>query len=360
VYERTDSILYYVDTLSAYVLPPDSIQDFRVTDQEFDLINGAGFYPAYEVKVKGKWQTMGSDNEDLTISVLGTNAIYDSTTLSFNATGDGFERAFFQYKQFRDTVDFNCALSWDKRAVNKTISSGSFKNPAIWSKGWVPQPDDSVIIVAGHAVILDTTVQVRSLKIENTAVLTLNDNTKNLQLGTNEDGAFVVDNYGSLVISNGRLTVNGRVKLNAQSIFNMTGGNLVIDGNTGNTVTSLQNGLFLFQAAPLMQSFAFTGGTLQIIDPPIGVASQALSCPFNFGINSTLILGNGISLTASGNPNGFGGAGFPPQIGRLILDAGTNNGNRQLTITQPLNVKGSFEIRTGSNLTIKAQTTVTQ
>jgi len=203
-------------------------------------------------------------------------------------------------------------------------------------------------------------VQVRSLRIDSLGSLIINNAARRLTLGDAEDGAFVVDNYGTLNISNGTLTVRGRVKHNRASTFNMSGGSLVIDGNTGSTITSLQNGLYLFQAAPQMQLFAFTGGTLQIIDPPIGVASQAISCPYNFGINSTLILGNGISLTASENPNGFGGAGFPPQIGRLILDAGTNNGNRQLTITQPLNVKGSFEIRTGSNLTIKAQTSVTQ
>jgi hypothetical protein len=79
-----------------------------------------------------------------------------------------------------------------------------------------------------------------------------------------------------------------------------------------------------------------------------------------FGNNSTLILGNGISVTASQNCNGFGGANFPPQIGKLVLDAGTNMGNRQLSITKPLSVRGAFEIKTGSNLLIKAQTTVTQ
>jgi len=44
----------------------------------------------------------------------------------------------------------------------------------------------------------------------------------------------------------------------------------------------------------------------------------------------------------------------------LILDAGTGNGNRQLTITKPLNVKGSFEIKAGSNLVLRAEVRVTQ
>ncbi|MFT3681670.1 MAG: G8 domain-containing protein [Ferruginibacter sp.] len=360
VYERTDSILYYVDTLSAYVLPPDSIQDFRVTEQEVELTNGVLYTPYYQVKVKGKWETLPNDNKDIIVTLDDNgNATFDTTKLSFDATGDGFARAMFQYKQFKDTVDFTCELSILKTAVNKTISSGSFKNPAIWSKGWAPQPQDSVVIVSGHAVTLDTTVQIQSLKIENLASLTLNDASKKMQLGADDDGDFMIDNNGTLNIGNGTLTVKGRVKFNSGAAFNMTGGNLVIDGNTGNTITSLQNGLYLFEAATGMQSFSFTGGTLQIIDPPIGVASQAINCPYSFGINSTLILGNGISLTASANPNGFGGSQFPPQIGKLILDAGTKNGNRQLTITKPLNVKGSFEIRTGSNLVLNAAVNVT-
>ncbi len=194
----------------------------------------------------------------------------------------------------------------------------------------------------------------------NYSTLYFDNAARTLQLGGNEDGDFMIDNYGALIISNGSLTVRGRVKLNKASRFNMTVGNLVIDGNTGNTITSLQNGLFLFEAAPQMQSFAFTGGTLQIVDPPIGVASQAISCPYNFGINSTLILGNGVSVTASNSPGGFGGSLFPPVIGRLVLNAGTTAGNRQLTISKPLSVKGSFEIRTGSNVLLQSELRVTQ
>jgi hypothetical protein len=198
------------------------------------------------------------------------------------------------------------------------------------------------------------------LRIDNLATLTLNSSTKHLQLGDAEDGDFVLDNYGSLIISNGTLTVKGRVKLNQGSTFNMTGGKLIIDGNTGNTITSLANGLFLFEAAPQMALFSFTGGTLQIIDPPLGVASQAISCPYEFGINSTLILGNGISVTASNNPNGFGGALFPPVLGKLVLDAGTSGNNRQFIITKPTTIKGSLEVKTGSHIVVPGELKITQ
>ena len=361
VYETADSVIYHADTVSTFVTSPDSIQDFRVTTDQFNLFDGIPFYPSYEVKVRDEWVGLPASDTNLIISLENqTKAAYDTSRLAFDAVGDGFSRAYFRFLTFRDTVSLECLLPQYLTAVNRTVINGSFKSAATWSKGRPPLPGDSIIISAGHSIVLDSSVQVRSLRIDSLGSLIINNAARRLTLGDAEDGAFVVDNYGTLNISNGTLTVRGRVKHNRASTFNMSGGSLVIDGNTGSTITSLQNGLYLFQAAPQMQLFAFTGGTLQIIDPPIGVASQAISCPYNFGINSTLILGNGISLTASENPNGFGGAGFPPQIGRLILDAGTNSGNRQLTITQPLNVKGSFEIRTGSNLTIKAQTSVTQ
>lgn len=313
------------------------------------------------IKVRDEWQPLQASDSNIIIALENpAKASYDIARLAFDAVGDGFSRAYFQYKTFRDTVSLECLLPQNLTAVNRTVVNGNFKDSSTWSKGRPPLPGDSIIISAGHTIVLDSTVQVRSLRIDSLGTLTLNNTARSLQLGDAEDGDFMVDNYGTLNISNGTLTVKGRVKLNRGARFNMTGGSLVIDGNTGNTITSLQNGLYLFEAAPAMQSFVFTGGTLQIIDPPFGVASQAISCPYNFGINSILVLGNGISLTASENPNGFGGEGFPPQIGRLVLDAGTAGSNRQLTITQPLSVKGSFEIRTGSNLTIQAATSVTQ
>lgn len=361
VYETTDSVKYYADTINTFVKIPDSIQGFRVTVDEYDLYDGIPYYPAYEIKIKGEWKPLPSSDTAIKITIeVPTKFAYDSARLAFDASNDGFSRAYFRFKTYRDTVTFECLLPQSVTAVNRTIVNGNFKDSATWSKGRPPLAGDSIIISAGHTIVLDSSVQVRSLGIDSLGTLTLNNAARQLKLGDKEDGAFILDNYGTLNISNGNLTVNGRVKLNRASRFNMTGGNLVVDGNTGSTITSLQNGLFLFAAAPQMQSFAFTGGTLQIIDPPIGVASQAISCPYNFGINSTLILGNGISLTASNNPNGFGGAGFPPQIGRLVLDAGTAGSNRQLTITQPLNVKGSFQIKTGSNLVIKAPISVTQ
>lgn len=360
VYETADSIKYHADTISTYVNVPDSIQDFRVSVDEYNLHDGMPYNPSYEIRIKDEWKPLPPSDALIKISVeFPSKVAYDTARHAFDATADGFSRVYFRFMSFRDTVALDCLLSQTLTGVNRTVLNGNFKDSATWSKGRPPLPGDSVIISAGHHIVPDSDVQVRSLRIDSLGSLIINNSNRKLTLGDAEDGAFVLDNYGTLNISDGTLTVRGRVKHNRASSFAMSGGKLVIDGNTGSTISSLENGLYLFEAAPQMQSFAFTGGTLQIIDPPIGVASQAISCPHSFGINSTLILGNGISLTASNSPNGFGGALFPPVIGKLVLDAGTKTGNRQLIITKPLNVKGSFEIKTGSNLVIKAPTTVT-
>ena len=361
VYENADSIIYHADTTRTYVTPPDSIQGFRVTQQEVDLHDDNLYYPTYQVMVQGEWQTLPASDTSIKIAIDDPALLeYSATELAFTAVGDGYTLAIFTYKQYKDTVTFETLLSLRRSAINRSITSGNFSDSATWSKGRPPLPGDSVIIVSGHAVVLDNSAQVRSLLIENGATLTLNQPAHQLQLGDAEDGSFVVNNFGTLAISNGMLTVRGRVKLNAGSTFNMTGGNLVIDGNTGHTITSLSNGLFLFEAAPQMNLFSFTGGTLQIIDPPLGVASQALSCPYSFGPNSTLVLGNGVSTTASNNPNGFGGSLFPPVIGKLVLDAGTGANNRVLNITSPVHVKGRLDVKAGSKINLQAELKLTQ
>lgn len=360
VYENADSIKYHADTLKSWVNPP-LVQGFRINEASADLFDGIAYKPAYEVKVDEKWELLPANDPDISFTIESPAKVsYSNTDYSFNATADGFSRVYFLYKTYRDTVEINGLLPLSAIATNRSVVNGNFKDSATWSKGRPPLPADSVIISAGHTIVLDTTVQIRSLRIDNGGTLTLNNSSLQLKLGDSEDGDFMLDNYGTLNISNGSLKVSGRVRHNAGSNFNMSGGFLIIDGNTGNIINSLRNGQYMFEALPGMSSFNFSAGSLQLIDPPIGVASQALFCNYNFGLNSKLILGNGISVTASHNPNGFGGNGFPPQIGKLVLDAAVQGNNRQLKITKPLSVKTSFEVRNGSKLSIEAPVTVIQ
>jgi hypothetical protein len=170
----------------------------------------------------------------------------------------------------------------------------------------------------------------------------------------------MTDNYGTLNISNGGLYINGRIRHNTASTFTMSGGTLTIDANKGTREMSIADSIALFEAATGMTSFNFSGGTLQVNDPPFGAISQAINCPYDFGNSSILVLGISTSANTSKNPDGFGGLSFPNKIGKLIVNAGTRNGNRQFINKKPLNVKGSAEVKAGSGIILKAAINVTQ
>jgi uncharacterized protein (TIGR02145 family) len=104
---------------------------------------------------------------------------------------------------------------------------------------------------------------------------------------------------------------------------------------------------------PVQPIFSFKGGTLQIINPPLGINSQAINCSHNFGLLSTVIFGDGVSTIASNNPNGFGGNLLPTLLGKFVLDAATYGNNRvfrnqnQLIINKECKVLSGNLIQTG-------------
>jgi len=358
-YNTPDNRLkYYIDTLSVSVGNNAPVTGFRVNDSNVTIQEGNFYYPRYQLLRGGKWINLPNSDTTVNVTFIPTGIVtrIDSTG-EFVAVQEGVTEATFRYGNYTDRVVITAAMLNNGFCINKTIAAGSFKNPAIWSKGTVPDVCDSVII--DHAVTLDTSLLISALRINAGKLLTLNNAAISTIIENIKTLAFI-DNYGTLTVTNGNLTVAGSVQHRQGSSFNMTGGKLTIIGNYGFEELGVPDGEFLFKAATGMTQFNFTGGTLEITDPPYGEASQAISSPYNFGINSTLMLGNGISVTASKNINGFGGSAFPPIIGNLVLDGTTSTSNRQFTITKPLNVKGKFEIRTGSNVKIQAEVRVKQ
>ena len=352
---------YYVDTISIGVNHTGTLQDFRVNEQPVYLFNNEPYYPQLQVKYNNQWLPLPNDAPGISAGVESPSIVqYNNINKSFKGINDGATLASFSYSGFVDTVSMISIMPSGSNCINQTIASGNYKNSAIWSEGVLPGVCDSVIINAGHIVFADTTITNRSLRIASGATLHIIAPADTLFFGQQDEGNAMLDNYGTLNISTGNLQVRGRVKFNAGSTFNMTGGQLKIDGNTGIKETSLPNNFSLFEATPSMASFNFSGGTLQIFDPPFGAASQALNCPYDFGDNSTLILGISSSSTASSNPDGFGGLSFPNKIGKLVIDAGTKNGNRQLLIKKPLSVKGVVEVKAGSGVTIQSPLIINQ
>jgi len=359
-YFRPDNgVTYYIDTFSVTVKNNAPLQGFRVNGNPLTITGGENYYPPYQVQYNNKWVMLPATDSNVTVSFdpVGILTRIDSTK-ALKVLNEGFTEAIFSYNGFADTIVINAEMPLDSFCVNKTIAAGSFKNPAIWSKKVVPDFCDSVVIQ--HAVSLDTSIQFRAARINAAASFTLNNAAITAQLGANTEGTSMIDNYGTLTIQNGNLDVQGRVKHNSGSTFNMSGGTLKLDGNAGDMHFSVPNGTAIFEAAAGMASFNFSGGNLQIVDPPYGDASQTLNCPYDFGNNSTLTLGANTSSTSSKNPDGFGGLQFPNKIGRLIINAGTRNGNRQFVNKKALNVKGSAEVRTGSGIILQAPITVNQ
>jgi len=360
VYDKSTGVEYHSDSITIPVSNLATLQGFRVDDNgdQIELADSLLYHPQYEVMYNNVWVPLANNDNNIAVTMDPAGVVNYGSDYSFSAAQDGFAQAYISYKGFGDTISFNSAVPLKTTCINKTIAGGSFKNPAIWSKGMVPGLCDSVVIDAGYTITVDTTLQCSSIRINSGG--TLNFSTAStLTIGAPDDGSLMLDNYGALNISTGNLLIKGRMKLNGASSFNMSGGTLTIDGNTGIAQTSLNDGLYLFDASSTMQSFAFTGGTLLITDPPIGLHSQAINCSYIFGTNSVLRFGDGVSTTATNNPNGFGGNLMPSQIGNFIFDAGTKANNRIFINLTPLTVKKSLQVKSG-NLIQSSTLSITQ
>ncbi len=345
---------YYVDTFSLNGVNLAPLQGFRIKQDLVEIKGGQPYYPEYEAEYNNAWIRLPNNDPNIVATIDSVNTVsYDTAARSFNGLQNGNAIANFTYKTFTDSLLFKVVMPYNSNCINTSIASGSFKNPAIWSKGMVPDICDSVIISSGNSVTVDASATIRALRISSGGTLTFNNNYT-LQLGQGDDGLGIADNYGTLNISSGSLYVNGRVRMNTSAAFNMSGGNVTIDANKGIRETSIANGDAPFEADAGMATFNFSGGTLQINNPPYGAASQAINCPYDFGSNSTLILGINNSVVSSNNPDGFGGVLFPNKIGKLIIDAGTQTGNRQLIIKKALGVKGSVVVKPGSGIILQA------
>lgn len=231
--------------------------------------------------------------------------------------------------------------------VNRTRMSGDWNNPYTWDKGIVPTAGDSVAVMPGHVLSFGSSAVLRGLSVAAGGSVTISAAGVTVQVGSPSSSNKNVTVDGTLQISNGQLLIYGSLQQKAGSSFTMSNGNLVIDGNNGNAATSVANGRHLFDISPTAASFSFTGGTLQIINPPLGENSQAIRSEFNFGVNSILKFGNGISTTASNQVNGFGGSLMPAQIGRLVLDAASMENNRIFRNVNPLTVSSSVQVLSG-------------
>jgi len=231
-------------------------------------------------------------------------------------------------------------------STTRTRKSGNWNDPLTWDKGIIPGENDSIAVQAGHTLVFNSQAHVRNLSVAAGATVILSNSATDVQIGKAENCRTALAINGTLQVNEGKLTVFGSLQQMPGSSFQMTGGELIINGNSGVELSSVADGYNLFDIAPETATFEFSGGTLQIVNPPFSATSEAIRCTFNFGENSTLKLGDGNSTIDCNQENGFGGFLLPEVIGRLVIDASGAGNNRVFRNMQPLTVKG-LEVLSG-------------
>jgi len=173
-------------------------------------------YPNYAVVYNTSIASIPNNCTDLSISIADPNVVqYVDSLFAFKSVSDtGSSYAVITYLSLTDTIYFiNTNIDELSDCVIRTTSSGLYSDFTIWNKGIVPDICDSVIIMAGHNITLDTSSIIRSIYIEAGGILNMPDASSILQwvnLMMEIENCIV---NGNLDISGGSLFVNGRLKL---------------------------------------------------------------------------------------------------------------------------------------------------
>lgn len=238
-----------------------------------------------------------------------------------------------------------------------SIASGDWNSTSTWNGGVVPTCADVAVIANGHTVTSSTSGNFAkgvTIATGGTLVVSAGDLTVGCTLNNN-----TLTNNGTLTVSGGLLVVNGNMVHNAASIFNQSGGDILVDGNDGgNAANSVAASTAIVQLNS--QFINWTGGALTILDPHANAtASNTLAysnsiAHVNVANTHTLKLGDGVSTDAGGNAtNGFRLDTFVGSNRILFgnLEVNTLGGtNRQVTTAWPLGFSGNMTIQPSSQV----------
>lgn len=228
----------------------------------------------------------------------------------------------------------------------QTAQSGNWTDADTWAGGAVPGTTDNVVINPGHIVNINASVTSGNIQVSTGGVLQL-ISLDTLKMGTAGGGLALLQVEGSLVLINGMLELNGRLFCAPNAVFNMSGGLLRVDGNNGSSTGSIPNGNDIVKFSAGMQEFQFTGGVMNIVDPPFGNSGSALNSAYDFGPQSTLRLGDSIGSNAGASSYGFGSL-MPSQIGHLSIYYCQGSGvSHYFKLLHPLTVQGNCTIEKG-------------
>lgn len=238
-----------------------------------------------------------------------------------------------------------------------SVASGDWNSTSTWNGGVVPTCADVAVIANGHTVTSSTSGNFAkgvSIASGGTLVVSGGDLTVGCSLNNN-----TLTNNGTLTVSGGLLAVNGNMIHNAASIFNQSGGDILVDGNDGgNAANSVAASTAIVQLNS--QFINWTGGALTILDPHANTtASNTLAynnstAHVNVPNTHTLKLGDGVSTDAGGNAtNGFRLNTWASSNRILFgnLEVNTLGGtNRQITTTYSLGFSGNVTIEPNSEV----------
>lgn len=237
---------------------------------------------------------------------------------------------------------YNEALS-----PHTVVANGNWNAPSTWNKGTVPTCSNAVVIPAGYTVTVNSAAN-SAARVDVYTGGSLVVASGDITVGCTDNNSTLTNN-GTLTVSGGTLEVNGNIWNAASSTFNQSGGDIVIDGNNGGSVTgSVASGTALLHMAS--NDVNMTGGALTIVDPHAATtASNAINFTSGtsgnvvFSPNHILRFGDGVSTDAGGNLangfriNTFASSGRISKFGKMEINAlaGTN---RHVTTTYAFGV----------------------
>lgn len=207
---------------------------------------------------------------------------------------------------------FNLGLFYPSYAATiLSFQSGEWNNNATWQGGLIPSSTDNVIIESGHNIAISTNggsyvAVCKSLTIN--GQLTYNNNR--MVIGSPDPYGNPSSGGNSELSVNGTLTIaggysnsfylNGNLKFNIGSTFNMTSGFMHVNGNTGAPLSSVLAGTALIDITHV-STFSVTGGTLFITNPHIDAVTTCIKGQKNFADNSSVSFGAYVTPVTTNN-----------------------------------------------------------
>lgn len=346
-YNTTTPLVGTVTTCATNTTAPTVPVSSNVTPSSFDLTWGTVAGATYQLDV--------STNSGFTSFLPGYNA---KPLVANTEPITGLSNGTIYFARVRaiisDCISVNSTTFTDTTVGFLSVASGDWNNPTTWTGGVVPSCTDIATIASTHTVTVNSasnTVKGVTVNTGGTLVVASGDLTVGC---TDNNNTFT--NFGTLTVNGGILNVNGNVNIVALATFNQTGGDIIVDGNSGTTATSVLTGTNIFRINSNLLTLA--GGKITIVDPHRGASTTDYSFSYNNGSDvaatsgHTVQFGNGISTDPGGHTNGnymylFVSSGYL-SLGNVTVNVPTSaNANRFVKTLSTIGMLGNLTITNG-------------